>query len=301
LTGLQGLAKGWGFVSCQQTSVGRADPSYPQRLARLRDAPEFLHIVGSLPEKRRVIAAVGARAASGHGTASAREICGGFAACGGLVLSGGAVGVDAAAHRGALDGGGVTAVVLGSGLDHLYPQTNRPLFDRVVEAGGALVSPFAADLTPRPGTFVRRNRVMAGMADAVVVFEASAGSGSLHTARAALELGRLVAAMPGSPGTEALIAQGAAVVRDLDDLLAALDGAPRRPEVDLPAGGTDEAVVLSALADDPVGEEALVVSTGLTAPAISRALTGLELEGLAILLPGRTYVRSTLARELMVR
>lgn len=249
------------------------------------------------------MAIVGARAASGHGLATAREIAAAIAGRGGVVISGGAVGIDAAAHRGALESGrvGATVAVLGGGLDKLYPATNRLLFDQIVSQGSALVSPFDDSLAPRAGTFVARNRVIAAMADAVLVVEARAGSGSLHTAEFARELGRTVAAVPGSAGTEALIAQGAAVVETDADLEAALAGSPRRPVIDLPASGTDEDTVLGALADAPCAPDELVRQTGLSAGDVNRALTGLELEGLALLVPGRLYVRSTLARELLVR
>jgi DNA processing protein len=207
--------------------------------------------------------------------------------------------VDAAAHRGALEVGGATVAVLGSGLDVAYPARNRPLFGEICDAGGALVSPFAAGMPPRPGCFVRRNRVIAAMADAVIVIEASLGSGSLHTAAAAHEYGRVLGAVPGTPGCEALIAQGAALATSAEDVLAALAGRPRRPQVALPEDGSERARVLAVLDDDARDEDDIADSTGLAIRQVSRALAGLELEGLAVLLPGRSYVRSVLARELM--
>lgn len=282
-------------------SLSRRDQGYPAVLGQVRDAPEFLHVLGTLPAYDRAVAVVGARAASGHAQASAREIAAGLAANGTLLVSGGAVGVDAAAHRGALDVDGPTVAVMGGGLDHLYPDRNRPLFAAILAAGGALVSPFANDMTPRAGCFVRRNRVIAGMADAVVVIEAGPSSGALYTARAARTYGRVVAALPGSPGCEALIAQGAAVVECAADVEAALRGEPRRPDIVMPEAGTEEAQVLAALRihAGALGEDELAARTGMSAGAITRALTGLELEGLALLLPGRSYALSTLARELL--
>lgn len=279
----------------------RGDPGYPEVLGQVRDAPEFLRVLGTLPRYERAVAVVGARAASGHAQASAREIAAGLAAAGTLIVSGGAVGVDAAAHRGALDVAGATVAVLGGGLDHLYPDRNRPLFAAIVAAGGALVTPFPDEARPRAGCFVRRNRVIAGMVDAVMVIEAGPSSGALYTARAAREYGRVLAALPGSPGCEALIAQGAAVVECAADLEAALRGEPRRPDIAMPEAGTEEALVLAALQihAGALGEDDLATRTGMSAGAVTRALTGLELEGLALLLPGRSYVLSTLARELL--
>lgn len=284
-------------------TYSRTAPGYPRRLVGVAGAPEFLRVLGTLTDAGTCVAIVGARAASGHGMAAARELAAAAGERGWAVVSGGAVGIDASAHRGALDAGvpGATVAVLGSGLSKLYPASNRSLFGRIVAEGGAVASPFDDDLSPRPGTFVTRNRVIAGMVDAVIVVEAGAASGALHTASFARDLGRAVAAVPGTPGTQALIAQGAAVVDSIGDLDALLAGAPRRPRVELPAGGTDEAAVLGALADAPRAPDEVARLTGLAPREVSRALTGLELEGLALLAPGHCYVRSTLARELLVR
>lgn len=288
-------------MSHPKHSVDRADSGYPEALRQLRDAPKFLHVLGVLPRSFRAVAVVGARAASGHAQGSAREIAAGLAASGTVIVSGGAVGVDAAAHRGALDAGGATVAVLGGGLGHLYPDRNRPLFADILAAGGAVISPFEDDVVPRAGCFVRRNRVIAGLADAVIVAEAGPSSGALYTARAALDYGRVVAAVPGSPGCEALIAQGAAVVECAADVEAALRGDPRRPEVVMPEAGTDEHELLTELHlhAGALTEDDLASRTGMSAGAVTRALTGLELEGLALLLPGRSYALSTLARDLL--
>ena len=128
------------------------------------------------------------------------------------MVSGGALGIDTAAHAGALDAGAATTVVLGSGVDVLYPDRNRALFAAVVDRGGALVSTFPMGAQPRPGQFVARNRIIAALADVVVVVSAGPASGSLHTARHAAALGRRLAAVPGSPGTQALLTAGAALV-----------------------------------------------------------------------------------------
>ena len=258
-----------------------------------------------MPEPICAVAIVGARAASSRDVETAQAIAGELASGGVVIVSGGAVGVDAAAHRGALQRGrpAATAAVLGCGLHVGYPARNQSLFGAICAAGGALVSQFKPDAPPRRWHFVLRNRTMAGMADAVLIVAASRQSGALHTARAARELGRVVAAVPGTPGCETLIASGALAVRNADDLVRALDGGdPAGPDIALPGRQSDAGQVLSCL-DDASGYDAdhIALATGLGIRQVTRALTNLELDGLAILLPGRNYIRSTLARSLLAR
>lgn len=279
--------------------VSREDAAYPARLTELRDAPEALWVRGALPvaQAAPVVAIVGARAASGMAMDAAERLAAAVAAAGGVVVSGGAIGIDAAAHRGALRAGAASVSVLAGGVDCPSPARNRALFAAIAERG-ALVSPYRPGTPPRRWQFVRRNRIIAGLADAVVVLDAQVASGSLYTALAARGLGRVVAAMPGAPGCEALIAQGAAVVAEPADLFAALEGRPRQPDVALPAPDTDSGRVLRALGDAAADLEALSAATGLTARAVTRALTELELGGMALLVPGHSYVRSNLAAAL---
>jgi DNA processing protein len=230
---------------------------------------------------------------------TSRRLAAELGEAGAVVVSGGAIGIDAAAHTGALDAGRPTIAVLAGGLDHPYPARNRPLFDEMVARGGALVATQPPETPPMRQLFVARNAVIAGMCDAVVVAEAQARSGSLHTARAALEVGRLVAAVPGSPACQALLAQGAAPVECAAELLAALAGRPRRLTVQLPLPGSREARVLAALDGEAPRTGAVVAAqSGLPLRDTTRALAGLEGEGLALLLPGQSYVRSPLAERL---
>ncbi len=282
-------------------AVWRGAPGYPARLADLREGgPERLFVRGTLPARERSVAIVGARAATGRGMDIAESLGRDLAERGVVVVSGGALGIDAAAHRGALTAGGATVAVLACGLDAPYPARNRPLFDRIAGCGGAIVTTYEPGTPPRRWQFVRRNRVVAAWVDAVVIVEASPASGSLYTAHAALELGRVLGAVPGTPGCESLIAEGAAVIETADDVFAAIDGTPRRPDRVLPELGSERAMVLAAL-ERGAGrsEDELSLTTGLQARAVSRALAGLELEGLAVLLPGRSYVRSSLAEQLL--
>ncbi len=229
----------------------------------------------------------------------ARRLAAELADDGALVVSGGALGIDSAAHRGALDAGRPTVAVLAGGLDAPYPARNRALFDEIMARGGTLLGTQPPGTPPRRRLFVARNAVIAGLCDAVVVVEAQPGSGSLHTARAALRYGRLVAAAPGSPGCEALLAQGAALVESAADLSAARSGRPRSPSARLPESGSREARVLAALdCHAPRTGAAVALQSGLAVREATRALAGLELEGLALLVPGQAYVRSPLAERL---
>lgn len=281
------------------TLVHRNDPAYPRRLSEIPDAPERLFVRGRLPSSSPAIAIVGARAATGHALARARELARDVARAGALVISGGAIGIDAAAHLGALEAGAPTVVVLATGLDAPYPYRHRPLYDLIVQRGGALVTSFQPGVPLRRWHFPRRNRILAGLADAVVVVEARPGSGSLYTTEAAREYGRVVAACPGSAGAEALLAQGAALVEKAEDVLEAIAGRPRRPAPTAPPPSSDEALILAVLDGrapcDPLTAARLA---GLPAARAARALCALEMEGLALPTPGGQYVRSALAERM---
>jgi DNA processing protein len=193
---------------------------------------------------------------------------------GAQVISGGAVGIDGAAHRGALAGGGCTIVVLGSGVDIAYPSRHGQLFDEVVARGGALVSMFPMGMQPRRGTFTQRNPLIAALAEVVIVVEADLKSGSLSTAHAARKHGRPVGAWPGSPGCSRLLATGAALVEGGEDAANLLAGRPRMPAPVV----LDEtaAAVRDAIAAGASGVDAIVRMTGLPVRAVLRALPQLE-------------------------
>jgi len=225
-----------------------------------------LHVRGTLAQGPAV-AIVGARAASARGMERAHVLARHLAGRGVHVVSGGAIGIDGAAHRGALAGGGTTTVVLGSGIDVWYPARHAPLFRDALAAGGAIVSMFPPGTEPRRTTFPRRNRLIAALADIVIVIEADARSGSLSTARAGRELGRVVCAWPGSRGCERLLATGAAVIEGEADALAALAGAPRRH-----APAVLDPRVAEAIAAGARGVDEIVRVTGLPVRAVLRAL-----------------------------
>jgi len=174
------------------------------------------------------VAIVGSRRPSPYGEAVAEQLAADLARAGVMVISGLALGIDAAAHRGALAGGGVTIAVMGTGVDLIYPAAHSQLAEEIVAAGGALVSQFPDGTAPRRHNFPARNWTMAALSDAVVVVEAAEGSGALITADAALDLHKEVMAVPGSVfsplsvGTHALIRDGAGLVQNARDVLAAL-------------------------------------------------------------------------------
>jgi DNA processing protein len=265
----------------------------------------WLFVAGQVPPGPAAsVAVVGGRRASPLRRAAARALGAGLAAAGWSVVSGGAVGVDAAAHRGALDGGGRTVVVLGCGLDVAYPRANTGLFARVRAAGGGVVSEHPPGAPPRPAHFPPRNRLIAAMAAAVVVVEAAEDSGSLSTAKAAGTRGSgRVLVVPGAPwdagaaGCNALIRDGATLVRGLADILEELgaavaaqgpSAAAASPAGTPPAGGPGPAragnqarKVLAALVDGGVlGAPRLAALTGLEPAALAAALLELELTGL---------------------
>ncbi|MDB4953755.1 MAG: hypothetical protein JWO36_1324 [Myxococcales bacterium] len=209
-----------------------------------------------------------------------------LAAAGVQIISGGALGIDGAAHRGALAarpaferageprGAGTTTVVLGSGIDVLYPERHAMLFEQIVASGGALVSQLPPGTAPRAGTFVQRNPLIAALADVVIVVEAEVRSGSLSTARAGRQLGRIVAAWPGSRGCDRLLASGAAVIESDVDAALALAGSPRFPEA--PVLDPVASQLRDAIAQGIHGVDALVRHTGLSVRAVLRALPVLE-------------------------
>jgi DNA processing protein len=190
------------------------------------------------------------------------------------IVSGGALGIDGAAHRGALAAAGTTTVVLGSGVDVAYPERHAAMFEQVIASGGALVSQLPLGTAPGPTTFVQRNPLIAALADVVLVIEADVRSGSLSTARAAKQLGRIVGAWPGSRGCDRLLGSGAALIESEADAVAALAGTPRFPE----AAVLDPIAtqVRDAIAEGIRGVDAIVRHTGLPVRAVLRALPMLD-------------------------
>ena len=262
-----------------ETQVLRpGDADYPQRLSLLGCTLE-LHVRGNLAVVRdgaAAVAIVGARAANRSSMDRAHAIAKHLANRGAHVVSGGALGVDGAAHRGVLasEGAGQTIVVLGSGVDVAYPSRHAQLFEDIVARGGLLVSMVPLGIQPRRGTFLQRNELIAALADTVIVVEAELKSGSLATAGHARNLGRPIGATPESPGCKRLVASGAALVEDGEDVVRILEGNARYPA---PANLDEDALrVREALVQGAKGIDAIVRITGLSVRAVLRALPQLE-------------------------
>ncbi len=234
------------------------------------------------------IAIVGTRTASGYGRACAMKFAEAFARAGVTVVSGGAVGIDAAAHGAAIEAGGKTAAVLAGGIDLRYPAINFGLFERIV-ANGCLVSEFALGSKPDQYKFIVRNRLIAALSSAVLVIEAPAKSGALHTAVAAAEFGREVFVIPAAidfmsfRGSLGLIRDGATMVFHPDQVLEPLNIRPI-PVVKKPRSGptTDSELVLDALSSTPLVTEKIVELTGLETSVVLGELTMLELDGVIL-------------------
>ena len=264
--------------------------SIPRSLRVLSPPCRGLHVSGTLPaDAIPRVAVVGSRTPSASGRHVAYELGRELGRAGVVVVSGLARGIDAAAHRGALDGGGITVAFLGCGVDVVYPTSSREIAERIPERG-ALISEYPPGTPPLPYQFVHRNRLVAAFTLGTVVVEGGAKSGALITAGMALELGREIWAVPGDPrrpscrGSNRLIRDGSGVILDAGDLIAAIglqevgeekDGASRPPGL-----STFEGRVWDSLATQGPGDpETLSRRTGLTAAALLEALSMLELSG----------------------
>jgi DNA processing protein len=263
------------------------DALFPDRLRAIFDPPPSLYLRGGGdPEllASRSVAVVGARACSVYGAQVARMLGRELAAAGLVVVSGLARGIDGEAHRGALDAGGLTFAVLGCGIDRDYPASHAQL-SRRVEEQGLVVSEYEAGVEPAPWRFPARNRIIAGLSEAVVVVEARERSGALITADFALEEGREVFAVPGeitsslSAGTNALLKLGATPLTSSDDVLDVL-GVDRPAPSEAVDVSPEAAKVLELVREAPAGADELAARGAGDAGAVSVALTELELAGL---------------------
>ncbi len=299
------------------TLVCMDDPDYPSNLAAIPDPPVALLVRGSLePRDLVAVAVVGSRAASPLGMAFTERLCTDLAQSGVTIVSGLAIGIDSAAHRGALRGKGRTFAVLGCGLDIDYPRSNSELRQGISESG-ALMTELPLGAPPAPGHFPLRNRIISGLALGVVVVEAANRSGSLITARLALEQGREVFAVPGmaqnyrSTGPHRLLREGARLVENAEDILeeirpliragrpGASPGKPRgapvgaaphafRPGVQLTA---EEGALLAAMDRGPIHIDEICRSLGWPVSQVMALLLTLELKGIVKQSPGKYFAR----------
>jgi DNA processing protein len=284
-------------------------PEYPEGLRDLADPPAVVFVVGGeLPAIREAVAVVGSRAASRYGLEQARRLAGDLARLGLVVVSGLARGIDAAAHRGALDAGGRTVAVLPSGLDAITPRDHRDLAAEIA-VRGALLSEWECGDPQGKAVFVQRNRLIAALAGATVVVEAAERSGALSTAAFARRLGRRVLAVPGdvdretARGCHALIRVGAQLCECAADVLASpgqdgrrpLSRSRRPPRGTRPGpepAGTPESRLLAVLSREAQTVDTLAAGAGLTVAETMSALLALHWAGAAIPRPGQRWVRT---------
>ncbi len=299
------------------------DEDYPKPLLSIPDPPPYLYVKGTIRrEDDNGIAIVGTRIPTSYGIASAERIARELTMYGIMIVSGMARGIDSAAHRGAIAGKGRTIAVLGSGIDVVYPQENKKLYEQIA-SNGAVVSEFPMGTPPLASNFPQRNRIISGVVRGVLVAEASVQSGSLITARLALDYGRDVFALPGSvtssksKGTNKLIKEGAKLVEDARDIVEELsifhkpDNQPISPAIaDLQAGDSgskdpslqhgkgeswirfspEEEKIMNLL-DEPCLIDTIIQKTGLSAQKVSSLLLNMELKGLIEQLAGKQFIK----------
>ena len=288
--------------------VTLGDTAYPPELLDIEDPPLMLYMLGALVNPAQCatktlaikLAIVGSRNPTPQGEANARQFARAFASAGLCIVSGLALGIDGAAHDGALLGGGTTIAVVGTGLDRVYPKKNLPLAHRIARQG-MIISEFALGTPPLMANFPRRNRIISGLSRGTLVVEAALQSGSLITARLAAEQGREVFAIPGSihsplsRGCHALIKQGAKLVEVAQDVLQELN----LPVPAAAAGADDDdtdaqqpdAPLLAALGFDAVSLDTLQARCGLDTARLQAMLLELELDGQVTRLPGGLFQR----------
>src|SRR5881628_2684845 len=303
------------FVAQAHATLNLGDERYPELLRAIHDPPAVLYCDGSVePGDRQAVAIVGSRQATPYGLRITETLAGELSALGFTILSGFARGIDAAAHRAALAAGGRTIAVLGCGLDVDYPPGHASLRAEIA-GSGAVLTEFAPGTPPRATNFPRRNRIISGLALGVVVVEAAEDSGSLITARLALEQGREVFAVPGpidvptSRGPHGLLKQGAKLVETVDDIVEELLPQLDRPltptlSLSLSPGGRgkgegesfarndlspEERAMLELMSREPRHLDDLTEQSRLPAAEVARMLLGLELKALVDQLPGQQY------------
>ncbi len=308
------LTKSWLAGAPQRGVISLADAAYPSALLNMADPPLLLYWQGQaeLLNHPHCLAMVGSRNPTPQGERTAHDMARALAEAGVCVVSGMALGVDGAAHEGALDGGGPTIAVVGTGLDRVYPRRHLALAHRITQHG-LLLSEFALGTPPGPANFPKRNRIIAGLAQGTLVVEAALASGSLITAKLAVDMGREVFAIPGSihspqaKGCHALIRQGAKLVETAQDVLEDMrfvsTGTPHAtlPELEAQSPGTEEhpgeqvvgthGKLLSQMGHHPIGLDDLQARTGEAASDLQAWLMELELDGHVARAPGGLFQR----------
>jgi DNA processing protein len=301
-TDLLAATRAWLQAGPSRHVITLGDAAYPASLLDTADPPLMLYAQGRVELLRSPsVAVVGSRNPTPQGSDNARAFARHLSQSGLTVISGLALGIDGAAHAGALEGQGGTVAVMGTGADRIYPARHRALAHRIAEHG-LLLTEFDLGMPPLPDNFPRRNRIIAGLARGTLVVEAALPSGSLSTAHAAVEAGREVFAVPGSihspqsRGCHALIKQGAKLVETAEDILVELRwGAGTPSATPTPTAPQAESALLEALGHEPTTLDALSARTGQGAAELNAQLLELELEGRVARLPGGLFQRRSSA------
>lgn len=282
--------------------ISFSDARYPENLREIYDAPILLYVKGALTENHVPrVAIVGSRRPSLYGLRMAGKIASELSQAGVVVVSGLALGIDSAAHAGALSGNSATLAVLGSGLSNIYPEQNKKLAEQIIEKG-ALISEYPMETLPIPGNFPIRNRIISGLSQLVLVVEAGEKSGALITADAALDQGRDVLAIPGnadserSYGTHSLLKQGAKLVTSAADVLEELkmsSGAIKTAAEKKPLNlSPEEEKLFSLLQNEPLHVDTLIEESGLAPSRIITHISRLQMKGYVKELPGKNFIKN---------
>lgn len=292
----------WLALGDDRHLIPLGSPHYPPALLEMADPPLLLHVMGELGilSHPRKVAMVGSRNPTPQGAENARAFAQSLSDAGVCVVSGLALGIDGAAHHGALQGSTGSIGVVGTGLDRVYPKSHHALA-HAVAVNGALVSEYVLGTGPLPANFPKRNRIIAGLSQATLVVEATLDSGSLITANLANDMGREVLAIPGSihapqsKGCHNLIRQGAKLVESARDVLEDLQVQLPVVLVDTPKHAAPDCAVLNALGHDPVSLDELQARTGLNTASLQARLWELEMNGVLHRLPGGLFQQAAMA------
>lgn len=265
------------------------DPSYPEVLRTIPSAPKQIYYIGAEPSQwlgRPRLAVVGSRKITLYGKSVTNQLVTELTRAGVVIISGLALGIDSEAHKACLQAGGLTVAVLPTGLDRIYPASHNNLARQILAAGGTLISEYPAGSNTYPVNFIARNRIVSGLADGLLITEASTASGTMHTARFALDQGKTVMAVPGnitnpgSQGANNLLKSGALVVTETADILLAMNIKPNaKKQMSLFRGSDDEKRILKLVKSGINSQEELAIKTKLDAGSLNSALTMLEING----------------------
>lgn len=293
------------FLSKNIGVVTIEDEEYPECLRNISDPPAILYYKGDFLNKdfNRTVAVVGSRRCSSGAIENTKFIINGLKSTKAIIVSGGAYGIDTAAHTGAIDSNLETIVVLGGGIEHLYPQQNIPLFKKILENNGVLLSEYYPETAPDVFRFPQRNRIISGLSKGTLVVEANIKSGALITARLALEQGKELMCMPGllsnpnTQGTHKLLKEGAGLVTCSEDIINYLNLEEIASENTEPSNTDfddlteDEKTIVDIISYEPANVEKIATKSKIDINNLMIMLTMLELKGIIKQLPGEIYMK----------